>query len=487
MKKRIAIIITSLIIASVSLQVSSVSFDNFISYRYDSWNEPVRTPDAYFVKQVVSGTSAGIDAFLTPTDMFVTTDDELYILDPGKNRVVVLDNTYKFTRQITGFTDNGSEYFLSKDASGIYVDEEGYIFIADTGNKIVLVCDDEGEIVHKFVKPNSPLYPQEVDFKPSKVLTDSSGNTYVLVSGLYYGAIVYNPDGNFQTFFGTNNVTVTARVLADYFWKKIMTDEQKKQLGRYVPIAYTNMYIDRKNFIYTCTDNSLRKLNPGGKEVLRKGSNLFFGDYYTVWDHGKPINTIFTDLVVESNGIVSMLDSARGKIFQYGPESDLLYAFGGSSNQLGTFKDPSAIEAMNGDLLVLDSKNADITVFEPTAFAMKVRMGSDLYNTGKYENSLELWGEVLKADANYELAYTGLGKAQFNLGEFDKAMVSFRLGEDRMNYSLAKKEYRSILLQKYFGLIGTVMILLIIFAAAMINLSSIKNSKLIKKWRRKNV
>ncbi|MDD2478101.1 MAG: hypothetical protein PHW45_03965, partial [Candidatus ainarchaeum sp.] len=119
--------------------------------------------------------------------MFVTKDDELYILDPGKNRIVVLDASYKFVRQIAGFRDSDTEYTLSKDASGIYVDDEGYVFIADSGNKMVIVCDREGRIVHKFVKPNSPLFPKEVDFKPSKVLSDSSGNTYVLVSGLYYG------------------------------------------------------------------------------------------------------------------------------------------------------------------------------------------------------------------------------------------------------------------------------------------------------------
>lgn len=452
-----------------------------VSYTYNSWNEPVKTPDAYIATEAVLGGSFGVNRFVAPTDMVVSSMNELYILDPGTNSIIVLDENLSFLRSIWKFTKNGKLSPLSKDANGIFVDENENIFIADYSNERAFVCNQSGEIIQEFVCPTSPLYPSDVKFLPSKILRDTSGNVYILIDGLYYGAIIYDINGEFQGFYGSNKVEVDASVLVDYFWKKIMTKEQKKQLARYVPIEYTNMFINDKNFIYTCTKNAFRKLNPGGKDVLRADPNTFFGDYYVVWDHGKPIQTIFSDVVVEKSGIVSLIDRTRGKIFQYSPDSDLLFAFGGNSNQLGTFKMPIAIESLNGKLLVLDSKKCSITTFEPTKFGQQVRQAIEYHSIGKYEEAQGPWHQVLNADANYELAYIGIGKSQYNLGQFKEAMASFKLGNDRNNYSIAKKEYRAEQSQENFAATATITILLIIIALFLLKSATIKKSILSKR------
>lgn len=97
-----------------------------------------------------------------------------------------------------------------------------------------------------------------------------SGTVFVLVEGFYLGALVYDTQGNFQSYFGSNRVEVTVRVLMDYLWKKLLSQEQKDKMARYVPVQYANFDIDGENFTYTCTQttktslNEIRKLNTLG-------------------------------------------------------------------------------------------------------------------------------------------------------------------------------------------------------------------------------
>lgn len=466
MKKILALTFVAIAIFSTTIMTSATSFT---SYNYNSWGEAVVMPAPYTSSLAVSIESLGLKGPIIPTDMFVSPENELYILAPNANSVIVLNAKLEYLRIINRFTKEGVVTTLGKDASGIFVDKNNNILVADKSNKRAFMCNQNGEIIREYIRPTSPTYPPDVNFIPSKILEDSTGNVYILVEGLYYGAVIFDSNGGFLGFFGSNKVKVTAAILADYFWKKIMTKEQKNQLSRYIPVSYTNMCIDEKNFIYTCTDNSLRKLNPGGSDVLRARKNTFFGDAYTVWDHGKPIQTNFSDLIVEKSGIVSILDRTRGKIFQYDADSNLLFAFGGKGVQLGIFSEPVAIEYLEDKLLVLDSKKRNITVFETTRFGSLIREAVILHSIGKYDEAQKPWNEVLKADANYEMAYIGIGKAQYNLGKFENAMNSFKLGSDRENYSISKKEFRTSVSQKNFGSMASVVIAIILAIILLFN------------------
>ena len=61
---------------------------------------------------------------------------------------------------------------------------------------------------------------------------------------------------------------------------------------------------------------------------------------------------------------------------------------------------------------------------------------------GHYDESLSLWQEVARRNANLPMAYRSIGKIYYMSGEYMQAMEQFRLCEDRDSYSQAYREVR---------------------------------------------
>ena len=150
----------------------------------------------------------------------------------------------------------------------------------------------------------------------------------------------------------------------------------------------------------------------------------------------------FTDITVLENDIYIAVDESRGRIFGYNNQGLLLFAFGNRGNIDGYFRSPSSIEHIGKDLFVLDSQNASITVFTPTSYGELIYKATELYACGEYDASAEVWGEVLKQNGNYDLAYIGLGKSCFRQEKYGEAMEYFKLKRDKRNYSKAFQYYR---------------------------------------------
>lgn len=449
---------------------NSVSAETYWGYQYNEWDESEPAPNGYEPEQIVNGESLGIGKLENPKDMVVL-NNELYILDSGNKRVVVLDQKYQLVRIIDQFVDNKVPYSLNAP-QGLYVTEQGGLIIADTENKAVIICDKNGVILDKITKPESEVFPQTSEFKPMKVLQDQVGNYYVIVSGLFYGSAVFNTDGEFNGFFGSNKVQLTAQILADFIWKRFLTAEQIAKSERNVPIGYSSFDIDEENFIYTCTDrirngsNEIRKLNPVGNNILPDNE---FGDREYLLYKSDLVDTSFVDLCVDDNGFIYGLDITRGRIFQYDREGNTITIFGGKGEQFGTFTTPQAIECMGKDVLVLDNTKNSITVFRPTEFGNRVRTALQLYNEGLYDEAQSPWEDVLAMYANFDFAYISIGKSLYNLGEYKEAMEYFRLGNDRTNESKAFKEYRTEWARDRFGFIMTIIMILVLFVIYRVN------------------
>ena len=157
------------------------------------------------------------------------------------------------------------------------------------------------------------------------------------------------------------------------------------------------------------------------------------------------------------------LDRTRGRIFGYDDQGNLLYAFGGAGNMEGYFRSPSAIENMGNDLLVLDSKDGSITVFETTEFGDYIFKALEEYKKGNYSESSSYWTEVLRQNGNYKLAYVGIGRSLLREGEYKKAMDYFKINMDDTNYSKAFKLYRKEIVEEniIYIFIGVFLILIV--------------------------
>lgn len=425
-------------IVTVPAQASS-----YKTYNYNTDGEVTSLPDAYTVDTVVTGSEAGCGAFSSPTDIYVY-ENRIYIADSGRNRIVSLDLNGKFQKEFKIFK-NGEEQVELLEPSGIFLKND-LLYIADTGNSRVLVSDLEGEVQQILTKPDDSLYPQDMKFSPKKVSVDSRGNAYVLCEGVYYGAVMYNKSGNFVGFFGCNEIEVTVSLIADYAWRKFLNYEQRSQLDRYLPVAYTNIDIDNSDFVYVCTASgedggSVRKLNS-------KGTNVISSDSFK--EKEKSIKNTYNDVASDDNGFITCIDSTGKKLLQYDKEGNLLFVFGLSGSRWGAFTEPCALAVNNDEIYVLDKTKGSYTRFVTTDFGKSVRQATVYYNLGEFEASIEPWQDVLKKHSGYETAYVGIGKNLYFAGDYQEASEYFIKANDKEWESKTFREIRSVWLHKYF-------------------------------------
>ncbi|MGO4372845.1 gluconolactonase, partial [Paenibacillus sp. MCAF20] len=283
---------------------------------------------------------------------------------------------------------------------------------------------------------------------------------FVIAQGMFEGIMQFDPDGEFIGFVGTNKVQ---RDYTEFFWRLFSTKAQKAQMMLFIPTEFSNIDIDAKGFVYATnidpgSQEPVKRLNPSGEDVLKRyGYFDVKGDIRYRLSVG-PSKLI--DVKVQEGGMYSVLDSNQGRIFTYNDEGDLLYVYGGKSNQAGTFKTPVAIESIGDDRLVLDRGKSNIIVFKPTKFGLKINEAVALHHNGDDKLAVPVWEEVLRLNSNYDIAYIGIGKSLLMEKRNKEAIKYFKLGMDRDSYSVAYKRYRREYMKEHFGTLLSVIVAL---------------------------
>ena len=158
-------------------------------------------------------------------------------------------------------------------------------------------------------------------------------------------------------------------------------------------------------------------------------------------------------LDVDENGFIYALDMTYGRIFWYDSDCNLFSVFGGSlgpGDKKGTFSLASAITLNDSDVLVTDSKKNTLTIFKITEFGSLVRNAQITTVKGDFAAGKAAFEDAIKLDTNCQIAYRGLGKAYYDLGDNAAAMKYAKLGVDRDTYAKAFKLNRTELLEKNF-------------------------------------
>lgn len=458
LKRSLCLVATLLLGGCLSFGAAALTEEApYYSYRYDHWGSPVETAQSYLPDAVISGESLGCGAMKLPTDLAVTTDRHVYILDGGNNRVLVLDETLHLETALTPVDESGAPLVLQEPGSLFVSEKFGQILITDK-KAGVLVFDTALRLIRTLGTPESSILPDDFLFAPVNALVDSAGITYVISSNCYQGALQYDEQGRFLGFYGSEKVTLTLETMLNQFWKSILTEKQAANMKRSVPAEFVSFCVGDSDFIYTVRKGNdvqtaqVKKLNALGENILPE---KVFGDRGTTAQ--------LADITVDPDGFITILDSGSGRLFQYDGESNLLFAFGGKGNQTGLAQNPVAIQAMGENLLLLDNQTGQITLFAPTAFARDIRSATLLCADGKYQQAMEPWQAVLRKDSTYELANRGLGKAYQGLEDFGTAAAYFQKAYERELYSEAFRESRDALLQEHFGLfmLGIALVILI--------------------------
>ena len=431
---------------------------------YDSYNYDYRkyihyTPAPYIPERTVTGLNFdfGVDEdgkaypaqFNNPQDMCQAPNGDIYIADTNNNRIVVLDSAMKkLIKVITNF-QNGEKLDGFKSPNGVCVSERGWLYIADTNNKRVVVLDENDELLQIIENPQSESLDDTFVFNPMKVTVDYADRVYVIAKNMFEGIMVFESNGQFTNFFGTINVEISGW---DKFWKRLASKEERANQQLFIPTEFTGIDIDPEGFVYASNIDAtgvqaVRRLNPRGEDVIKKGENENVGGDLQIdgiSEYSGPSQ--FTDVVYREKGIYSCLDRKRGRIFTYDHEGNLLYIFGGRGTQEGTFQLPVAVEDIGGRIAILDATKGAILCFKETEYGRLINEAVALRFDGDEAEAVALWERVLELDENNELANTGIGKAYLTAGDYEKAMYYLEIGMARDYYSIAYKRYRNQIL-----------------------------------------
>ncbi len=467
------VLFTVLLVLPESLHAAGATFR---PYTYNSRREALPSKAGYLPHKVFNLTDAGLygKALLSPQDMFISDSGKIYLLDSGNARILVLDMDMKILDILEEFVFDGQLLPIDKP-SGIFVDAHENIYVCDPESNRAFMSDKSGQVKMIYDKPPTELLQEDLEFKPTKIISDNSGMVYITAPGVYQGALLFKPDGSFEGFYGSNKVELSAKLLLDRFWKGVLSLEQAGNIARYIPEEFTSFDIDKRDFIYTVTQTltivqKLKKLNPMGNNILEEG---LYGELEHMYIDGSLSASRFVDVNVNPSGYINVLDQQNNRIFQYDKEGNLLFIFGGRAQQEGTFLNPVALDSYGNDIYVLDSVKNSITLYRPTDFGDLVHRAIDLYGSGQYLEATQLWEDVLAEDRNYEIAYKGMGKAMMAEKNYRLAEVYFKEANDRLGNSDAYGYLRNSFIRDNFSwfFLGFILLIaLMVFAAKRIGL-----------------
>lgn len=430
-----------------------------------------------------------------------TGEEYIYICDSGNNQILILDynsydeetQTYEVYQIVTRPSEL-SEADITFIPQKIVVDDPGRMYIiAKEVLEGIMQFSKDGEFARYTGTNEITLSAWEIFWRnfASKTQRASMKTLYntEFLSLVYYQDMIYTTSSAIKNSNGTFN-------------DKIM----------------------------------IKKINPSGKDTLRRnGYQVPMGDvkyantgtFYESASSSKPKISSFVGITVNSYGTYSVLDKTKGRIFTYDNEGNLLYISGSQGNQDDKISNnPVSIQYFGDNLLVLDKSNntGRIINFEPSEIATLINKAVKLEKKGQLTNivpqynsqtktwwidevdtgithqdaeyeiknnrwyidgkdteidvdygSSHYWEEVVKRNANYEYAYVGIGHKYLDEDNFKEAMEYFKLGQNKVYYSKAYKQYRDGIIKKWFA---PVVIIIVVLVIGKNILKHIRNKKL---------
>ena len=495
-KRFLICLLTVLLIAgtaAVSVSAAQVPTDAY-NYWTDTKGEnskkAVYSRNAFEVEGVIDAETLNVPFYDELSD-FCVDNGNIYLLDGNASRITIIDSDYNVIKDITEITYNG-EVLNCAGASGIFA-KDGRIYLCDTENERVLVMDNNCNILSVIKCPDSPIIPDDFQYRPIKITANSEGYLYVLTEGSFYGSLLFSPSYEFIGFFGSNDVVNSISTVFSNIMSRVFPNNVKKSASvKALPYSIVDLCMKEDDFVYTVTGKTdgasqrgqIRKLFVGtGSNILEYTGNFVDQGYNNSRLGGKNTLQDLCSIDIDESGFIYALDSTYGRIFVYDTNGRLITTFGGGlglGEQAGTFKQARVL-ALNGDkVLVLDIFNNTITVFKHNEYFNRIRQAQLLTIGGDYGAAEELWRQVLAQDSNCQIAYSGLARAEYAAGNYTLAKDYARKGYDRDTYSLAFKMLRTQFIAKYFWIVAVIAIVMIVALVVLLKMKKRKDIKLIK-------
>ncbi|MBQ8546076.1 MAG: YIP1 family protein [Clostridia bacterium] len=505
------------------------------TYTYSINGEVLKSPDAYVPDGVapVNSATIGLDnlggvAMDNPTDVEADDFGNVYITDSNNNRIVVVDSNYNFKAVIQNFVNgDGVEDTFNTPTSTFTVSEGNYkgLYVCDKLNKRIIkfTINEEvyGEGAYVFEKtfkePQINFSSDTGAYTPISCVVDKHGRMYVVSDGTTEGIIVLTNEGEFINFIGAPKVSVSALQAIIQTVNPWTTLEFTN-----VPTTYSNLELDRTygDFVYgtimynaddensqltqltsKVTDYSpVKLLNAGGTDIMqRTGFFAPAGEVavelnakVTAANEGAPSGVSkIIDVTSGPDGVWSILDNKRAKIYTYDRLGNLLYIFGDVGEQFGQVtkadngagqaityqiynqkamdeKTGAVVDKETTKIIVLDRSNASLIVYRQTEYAQVLATAIGYQNDGEFDKATGAWEDVLARNNNFDTAYVEMGKAIYrnakDRDDLDTALAYFENAYDTENYATVFKAIRADIMERYFIflVIGIIVLLFVV-------------------------
>ena len=526
--KSVLALIACLIMLVGALPVYAIT--PYSTYTHDIDGTDMPSPAAYVPQSVIDSEKLGLSVGLKEPKDFVVhefvnnegkNDYLICISDTGNKRVIIVNSKYEVTGIITDFINEWGVNDKIADPQGLAVSKTHILYICDTSNNRIVAFDlapndpnpemDEvhGLVEYKFVKthgePEGDVFAEGTTFKPIAVAVDDSGRLYVVSSASNQGIIAMTSDGVFQAFLGAQSGSLS---WWDLLWRRFQTAEQRRKSVKNVSVEYNNITIDDAGFVYVTTDaisdsdllNAIngksrsgdkapvKMLNPSGQDVMmRTGFYPPSGEVTLGVSAYKPVSKVdgaespskIVDVALGpvEEGIWTIIDSSRQKLYTYDSEGRLLYIFGDKGDQLGNLQTVVAVDYLGTNILALDKTSNNITIYKRTEYGEDVSRALRNNNQRKYDAAEQDWTNILQKNANFDLSYVGIGKCLYREGKFEQAMDMYEYAYDTQNWSDAYHELRKEALSKYIILIPVVIVIVCVLLSLFLKYAAKKNEE----------
>lgn len=469
--KRIGIIFLVFILAAGVLGMQASAYDEQ-DYVLDYEGYRLFIPVTYNAESAEKYINEEAGQLSSPTDIFITKSNRMYIVDGGNNRIVSMNVDGSDVKTFSNFSGE-----TLANPNGIYVYEDsGDMLIADTDNGRLILADKDGNLKKIYTQPTSPLYDTDYPFRPLKVAVNLIGQIFVINTDDYHGFIVLDENNELKGYMAPTKVPFN---LVYKLASLVATEEQLDRMEQPMPPVHTNFFIDDENYIYTttaqgATSGQLKVFSPVGKNIYPFTG--FFGEKRTdyVLNHydqnANAAEQSFTDVAVSNNGgIVNILDAVTGRIYQYDSEGNNLMVFGGTGVWKGRFRGASGMAVdSEGNIYVIDKTQSALHKFVPTEFTKTIHTALDLYYKGQYDQAVEYWEKVLDMNPNYPMAHIGMGNAYLRGDDYEAAIEEFRLADYKQGYSDAFDENQLQTVRENFALVMFAIIAIVVVVALLV-------------------
>ena len=529
MKKIVKILILSLAFVLLFGTISSSAYVAYDTYTYSISGTQMLSPTAYSTNMALNSTDMGLGdkPLYNAKDIVTDKHGNVYISDSGDGkdadkseypgRVIVLNKYYHVTKIIDTYYDDAGKPVKFKNPQGIFVttnDDTNYLYVCDTGNKAVVIYDSEYNYVRTIHAPKSPLLSAS-SFVPNAIAVDIYGRIFIVSESVFEGIIVLSSDGEFTGFIGAQK---TSYSIIDIIWRKFQTKEQLAQQTKNISVAYNNLTVDEDGFVYATSDkidekqqfnalkskasdySPVKKLNATGHEIMKR--NGFFDPAGEVdVFYANEVSKI-SDVALGPEGMWTILDYTRSRLFTYDQHGNLIFAFGdggtvGKGGELlGNGEEIKAITYQTvGDtsyFLVLDktkdknkSNTYKLMVYYPTEYCETIISALRNQNEHNYDTSIKYWQDVLTKNNNFDLAYIGIGKALFSQGKYQEAYDVLQNAYETEYASKAFAELRKEAIGKWILLIVVAAVALAVVLVKFLGYAKRKNKEATLKVGRK--